>query len=1345
MSDTDQPQEIPIPAPQGQPLSQAAPGGIEADVIQAVNVVSGWQIIKEQHIHLATEERQTLVREQQAAEQEARQRAKVVERQALLTARLEPFVGRATEIAELHAHIAQRQASGGYLIVTGEAGQGKSSIIAKLIVEQGEELVPFHFVRVNAGPAYQTSLLRDLLEQLLLKHTLPAWYMSENYAVLRDSLRQALTEIASQGKQETLFIDGLDLLETDPQGRPDLSFLPERLPAGVVVVVGTRPNKTLDALHTLVLPQLRAEYELLELSRADFALLLQRYPQVVLTDVLSERLYRAMRGNALYLNLVVHVLLSYPDLPQAEVIARVESNPDNIFTVAFSRMEPLGEWREVIRPILGALLVAQEPLTPEQMAHIFGREHYRFRGGIISLGGFVTHVGQQSYTLFHLKLYEYLRPHEHTPALATQFDAREEAELHGKLAAWCGQSTMAALWSEAPERSPWADYRDYARRHYITHLYRAGMHEQLFAVLDDGAYERGKLRVDLSGRASVLDLTLGCQAAARPAGTLAEGCELLTHLWRYVLLRSSLTSQADAYPIEAFAALLALGQAQEALDLAELLTQPAHQLAALILLARYLVQQPERAAEGQQLFRSAHGLATAIKAPHTQARALRAMTLAHISIGQIEQAEFVARSIADDYEQAAALVEVSQAYGRGQVWERAEAIARAIAPNDLYFDERIKALSSLAAALEQAGQTAQAEVLWQEISATTSAISNNNQRVRALYHLHTALLQVRRWDQANTTVRALTSTYLKARALSEQALALTLAGEHQRAATSWAEVQTLSSTVTGIYDRSGAQRVLAAALAQAGRWEQAQAIALQITEQSEQTTAWRQIALSLIEQREWDRSKAVITRLEHASRRDETTEGALDGMLSDFVLAFAQAGNWRQAQELAATIPDKEERFRAQARIVNALATSGQNALAQRVWHEARAAYALHTRVSQGEVMSMLATALVQGGQIEQAKKIAADLADQDMRESITSDLATVLAGAEYLVEAARLASAITDPHKQAAAHQGIVAALLKTGAFEQAHTTALAITSEEERWQALQQVVIAAARAQQWQQAEGTARLITNASTQAAALSALAVAFALDGQFEQAKRIVAALAASYAKEQAWCDVAMALERRHALRPAQVIRRRIRNEHIQKKADCNMLLLAQQRKLAEQTADKIQESTVRDEALYNVALAYMEAQEWEQVQVVANSLFDLSTQETILCTLTVELARAGRWEHALASYNKLQQNRNRAAVARIWGEMLAQNGNDEQYRKILNHLPESHVRASVQAGMAHSMAQNGRSQELIPFIQHAWLQAETKDECLPLLALAQHLVEQYPHVGTNFYDAFAWVDTFLQK
>ena len=180
-------------------------------------------------------------------------------------------------------------------------------------------------------------------------------------------------------------------------------------------------------------------------------------------------------------------------------------------------MQQLPEWYNVIRPILGTLLVAQEPLTPQQVAHIAKQESARIKAGIRDLGGLLTHAGQQRYILFHPKLKEYLKPDADATANEIQFDAEEVETLHGQLAQWCEQGTIEQLWRELPNPSAHDDYREYAQKHYVTHLYNARRDQQLFAVLNAGDYERGKLRFDRSTRSSAIDLILGSQAAAREA------------------------------------------------------------------------------------------------------------------------------------------------------------------------------------------------------------------------------------------------------------------------------------------------------------------------------------------------------------------------------------------------------------------------------------------------------------------------------------------------------------------------------------------------------------------------------------------------------------------------------------------------------------------------------------------------------------------------------------------------------------------------------------------------------------------------------------------------------------
>ncbi len=196
-----------------------------------------------------------------------------VDHRGFLRNRLESFVGRERELAEIRQLIDATLPAGGYITITGQAGQGKSSIIAKLVQEYIPEKTAHHFIPLNPGPGYQVSVLLDLLSLLVLKHDLSDLYVaSESQATLQVYLSKVLNELAEKGQHEVIFIDGLDQLKEDVDGERDLSFLPASLPRGMVFVLGTRPN---DTLRPLELRKPYRQYQLPNLSKHDFELILK--------------------------------------------------------------------------------------------------------------------------------------------------------------------------------------------------------------------------------------------------------------------------------------------------------------------------------------------------------------------------------------------------------------------------------------------------------------------------------------------------------------------------------------------------------------------------------------------------------------------------------------------------------------------------------------------------------------------------------------------------------------------------------------------------------------------------------------------------------------------------------------------------------------------------------------------------------------------------------------------------------------------------------------------------------------------------------------------------------------
>ncbi len=133
-------------------------------------------------------------------ERETRLRAMHADHSSFMHDRLSSFVGRDKELAEIRQHIADKQPTGGYLTITGQAGQGKSSIIAKLVEEYGPKDVACHFIPFNPGPDHQVGLLRNLMARLILKYDLSDLYVaSESRPALRDYFPKVLGELAGRG------------------------------------------------------------------------------------------------------------------------------------------------------------------------------------------------------------------------------------------------------------------------------------------------------------------------------------------------------------------------------------------------------------------------------------------------------------------------------------------------------------------------------------------------------------------------------------------------------------------------------------------------------------------------------------------------------------------------------------------------------------------------------------------------------------------------------------------------------------------------------------------------------------------------------------------------------------------------------------------------------------------------------------------------------------------------------------------------------------------------------------------------------------------------------------------
>src|SRR5262249_40077637 len=148
------------------------------------------------------------------------------------------------------------------------------------------------------------------------------------------------------------------------------------------------------------------------------------------------------------------------------------------------------------------------------------------------------------------------------------------------------------------------------------------------------------------------------------------------------------------------------------------------------------------------------------------------LTTVLIDARQLRHAENVARSITDNDKRAKSLNDVINAYAEQNDWYQAEKITHVIDVPE----EFVKALSNLAAKRKLANEEEQAERLWQEASTVVSALADNNQQSKAIYHLSLSFMRAKEWDKAEIAVRSIASNDEKVNALCQLALALTQEG-----------------------------------------------------------------------------------------------------------------------------------------------------------------------------------------------------------------------------------------------------------------------------------------------------------------------------------------------------------------------------------------------------------------------------------------------------------------------------------------------------------------------------------------------------------------------------------------
>jgi tetratricopeptide (TPR) repeat protein len=1008
------------------------------------------------------------------------------DRLRLLDSRLKSFVPgtRQEELKAVLKLVEAQKAEGGYVAITGKAGEGKTALVAHLIEHHfGREKIPYHFIPFNPGPEHQVALLRSLMAILALKYTFLSdlWADVTHPNALAGSFIRMLDELSERKIREVIFIDGLDqILPDSSSAKRDLTFLPEQLPPGIVVVLSTRPD---DVLQPLALKSPYQPYPLPELSENDFQLILRYRGVSGLSRAEITKLYLALNKNALYLGLVTSELLQAEHLQPEALIARLADNPAEIFGLPMERLKLwTAGWERVVLRVLGLLLATVEtrPLKSSQLHQLLGGPaalpYYLLRDGLERLRSLVECTEQDDYYLYHLGLIEYLKPIDPATEAGQIIKKKPKADYfsewelecyHRRLAEWCeeGHGGLAVIWQNIEDDKVAQFRREYVRQHYITHLYRAKEYTKLFEVLNEGNYGRGKLSHDLSTRSYAQDLDLGREAATLENWSFEEGLSLLPELWRYSLLRCSLASRADNYPAEWYEGMVLVGCQQEAIGLAELLTNPEKKAYVIggIGWAMWKDGDVGQKQEAWVLLGRALEVAHQIEDDFFRDQALNWVAEALARADEGEQTSQLLEELRElDYQEGVVLpidlnVKAADTLVMAGDYEAAQELARSIKDCDC----RARALSVVAKMLARVDEVERANQLLKEAQEIADQVGeqSNDSREKALKGIAQVQAEAGKYEAVQEITDQIEDISIRQEALIGVAVALTRAGKHEAA-------QEIADQIEDYYSREKALKGMAQVQARAGNYKEALEMARTIKDSVIRVEALSYVAHILAKSGEIKRSLCLLKEAKDLAIQilDVSIRARA---LSVVVETMARADEFEISLELVCQIEDNCWKVEALVGIATALAIAGKYEVAQEITDQ------VEDSVSRVKALSYVAHILAKADKIErsnsllrEAQEIADQIEDSYSKEKALIVVAKVLAETGKRERAQKIAQHIEDSYGRADILIVVTQTLAMVGDYEE--TQEIARTIEVWKvllWERIAQALVTDEKALRWVQ----------------------------------------------------------------------------------------------------------------------------------------------------------------------------------------------------------------------------------------------------------------------------------------
>jgi len=478
-------------------------------------------------------------------------------------------------------------------------------------VETGGEATGAYIEELHASPFYRVALLVEQeIRQVAGKATgieIGRLVTEPRLMQMQDLQYLGLLDPARLLAQENpdsrivVLVDALDELRYSP-AEPDilraLCELPE-MPPNLRFVISSRP----EAFLARLLARGHAEELVLNVAGVDNRADLRTYTESVVggdewKPVLEQEglnpgafvdgLLGKAAGNFLYLKSVLGGIQQALEDParreRLSHLLRVEELPADLgelygyflsFVVDWVK-DSLGQyaWQKYLRPFLGVLAVAQEPLSEEQIIAFTDLKRETIRDLRRELRQFVETVDGQSprYRIYHASFAEYLLNSEHNRDYWIDGQERHRRIADRYLNAWGGLGAGLPGLQDPAKRDLDGGY---GLRQLAAHLEGAGRFQNLRSLVQDSSWYSARSKLDPSRRGYVSDLD-------RAFGvSVSQGNQVWPHLAANSLIRATLSGIAKYLPVEAYEALVRIGRGQEALQRVRMVSEAARKARAL--------------------------------------------------------------------------------------------------------------------------------------------------------------------------------------------------------------------------------------------------------------------------------------------------------------------------------------------------------------------------------------------------------------------------------------------------------------------------------------------------------------------------------------------------------------------------------------------------------------------------------------------------------------------------------------------------------------------------------------------------------------------------------------------